>query len=56
MKKKINLLVVLCFLVVTTVQMPCKRDDSSNSPNYGDKTLELIDIVESNPNIKSMLL
>jgi len=34
----------------------CKRDDSSNSPNYGDKTLELIDIVESNQNIKSLLI
>jgi len=56
MKKKLHLLVVLCFLVVTTVQMSCKRDDSNNTPAYGDKTLELIDIVESNQNIRSLLI
>jgi len=56
MKKKLHLLVVLCFLVVTTVQLSCKRDDSSNTPAYGDKTLELIGIVESNQNIKSLLI
>ncbi len=48
-------MVVLSFLVVTTVQISCKRDDTSNTPNYGDKTKELISIVENNPNIKLML-
>lgn len=56
MKEKLHLLVVLCFLVVTTVQLSCKKDDSSDTPDYGEKTLELIGIVESNPNIKSLLV
>ena len=54
--KKLNLLVVLSFLVVSTIQISCKRDDSSSTPNYGPKTKELISMVESNPNIKSLLL
>jgi len=55
--KKQTLLVVLSFIVrYTTILISCKRDDSSNTPNYGDKTKELISIVESNPNIKSLLL
>ncbi|MBU3927402.1 MAG: phosphatidylserine decarboxylase [Bacteroidetes bacterium] len=56
MKKSLHLLIVLCFLVITTVLTSCKRDDSSNTPTYGDKTLELIGIVESNQNIKSLLV
>jgi phosphatidylserine decarboxylase precursor len=56
MKKKLQLLAFLSFFVVTSVQLSCKRDDSSNTPNYGDKTLELIDIVENNPNIKALLI
>ncbi|MCX6273009.1 MAG: hypothetical protein NTU44_17695 [Bacteroidetes bacterium] len=54
--KKRNLLVVLIFLVVTTFHISCKRDNSSNTPIYGDKTLELISIVENNPTIKSMII
>jgi phosphatidylserine decarboxylase len=54
--KKLNLLVVISFLVVSTIQISCKRDDSSITPNYGVKTKELINLVESNPNIKSLLL
>jgi len=54
--KKIYHFVIFSFLVFTAVQISCKRDDSSGTPNYGDKTKELINIVESNPNIKSLLL
>src|SRR5665647_3591741 len=56
MKTRIRLLILLSFLVVTTVQISCKRDDSSNNPNYGEQTLKLISIVEDNPDIKSMLI
>ena len=58
MKKK-NLLVVLSFLIVTMVPLSCKHEDPYNTPNYdnyGDKTQELIRIVENNPNIKSLLI
>lgn len=54
--KKSNLLVVVCILAVLSVQISCERDDISNTPNYGDKTKELIGIVENNPNIKSILI
>jgi phosphatidylserine decarboxylase len=54
--KKISHFVVLSFLVSAAFLISCKRDDSSSTPNYGDKTKELINIVESNPNIKSLLL
>lgn len=54
--KKISLLIALSFLVLTTVVTSCKRDDSPKTPNYGDKTKELINIVENNPNIKSLLI
>lgn len=54
--KKINRLIILCFLVITAVQISCERDDPNENPTYGQKTLELISIVENNPNIKSMLI
>ena len=54
--KKIAILVVVCFLGLTTIQLSCKRDDSPSTPNYGNKTKELINIVESNPTIKSLLI
>jgi len=53
--KKTNRLIILCLLVVTAVQISCKRDEPAK-PNYGPKTLELINIVENNPDIKSMLI
>jgi phosphatidylserine decarboxylase len=55
MKKKMRLVLLLSFLIVTTVQVSCKRDDS-NDPEYGPATKELIGILDNNPNIKSMLL
>jgi len=54
--KKTSRLIILCLLVVTAVQISCKRDDPAEKPNYGPKTLELISMVENNPNIKSMLI
>jgi hypothetical protein len=54
--KRANRLIILCLFVVTAFQISCKRDDSTNKPIYGQKTLELISIVEKNPNIKSMLI
>ena len=53
--KKINRLIILCLSIVTMVQISCERDPNEN-PAYGQKTLELISIVENNPNIKSMLI
>jgi len=54
--KKRNLLVVLSILAVLSVQISCQSNDTSITPNYGDKTKDLISIVENNPNIKSMLI
>ena len=34
----------------------CYTNNSGKKANYGEKTLEMIEIVESNPNIKSLLL
>ena len=53
--KNTNRLIILCLLVVTALQISCKRDEPAK-PNYGPKTLELINIVENNPDIKSMLV
>jgi phosphatidylserine decarboxylase len=53
---KTSRLIVLCLLVLTVVQISCKRDDPNDNPTYGQKTLELISILDNNPNIKSMLL
>ena len=53
---KIDRLIFLCLFVVIAVQISCERDDSTEKPTYGQKTLELIGIVENNPNIKSMLI
>jgi len=51
-----NILIALCFLVLTSILISCKQDNSDNTPVYGPKTLELISIVENNPNIKSLLV
>tara|TARA_R110002051_G_scaffold314290_1_gene391194 strand:+ start:4301 stop:5575 length:1275 start_codon:yes stop_codon:yes gene_type:complete len=52
MKKHYTIL----FLLFIILQFSCKNGDKRDSPKYGSKTLELIDIVDSNPEIKSMLL
>jgi phosphatidylserine decarboxylase len=54
--KRTNHLTILCLILITAVQISCERDDSTEKPIYGQKTLELISIVENNPNIKSMLI
>jgi phosphatidylserine decarboxylase len=54
--RKTNCLIVLCLLVVTSFQISCERNDSSENSTYGPKTLELISIVEKDPYIKSMLI
>jgi phosphatidylserine decarboxylase len=38
------------------VQVSCRRDDTFDKPDYGEKTLELIGIIEKNHTIKSMLI
>jgi phosphatidylserine decarboxylase len=53
---KNNRIIILCLLVVIALQLSCERDDSYEKPIYGQKTLELISIVDNNPNIKSMLI
>ncbi len=52
MKKHYTIL----FLFVIILQFSCKNEKKYDSAKYGSKTLELMDIVESNPEIKSMLL
>ena len=54
--KKTTLLIVLCFWIISAVQISCSHNDLTKNPNYGEKTSELISIVENNPNIKSMLI
>jgi phosphatidylserine decarboxylase len=54
MKK--NYFIYLCLLFITITYTSCNIINSDNKANYGDKTLELIDIVENNPNIKSLLI
>ena len=56
MKKRNGFLIILCLLAVTTFQTSCDNNNSGKKANYGEKTLELIDIVEKNPDIKSMLI
>ena len=56
MIKKRILCLALSLFVLVMVQTSCKRDKAANTPVYGEKTLELINIVESNPNIKSLLI
>lgn len=53
--KKNCLFAAVCFLLFATI-ISCKRDDTASTPVYGDKTNELIRIVESNPEIKSLLI
>ena len=54
--KKRSLLVALSVLIAAMLHVSCKLDDPKTDPNYGAKTLELISIVENNPNIKSLLI
>jgi len=56
MKKMMRMFVFLSFFAIAAVQISCSRDDSDNTPDYGDKTLELIGIVDNNPTIKSLLV
>ncbi|OUS01006.1 phosphatidylserine decarboxylase [Flavobacteriales bacterium 33_180_T64] len=52
MKKHYSIL--LSFLII--LLFSCKHDNKQEHSKYNSKTLELIDIVNSNPEIKSMLL
>lgn len=52
MKKRIRLFGYLC-LFIATVQSSC---DSEKKVEFGEKTRELIEIVDNNPDIKSMLI
>ncbi len=57
--KSRNLLVVLSLFVLiifTTIQLSCSRDEATVEPNYGEQTLNLMEIVNNNPNIKSLLI
>ncbi len=56
MKKKIGFFSCLYLLIITTFFSACKSSDTSNKDEYGEKTKELIEIVENNPNIKSALI
>jgi len=56
MKKKYGFLFFVWMFIFSVVHTSCKRDDSSNNPDYGEKTLELISIVDNNPTIESLLI
>jgi phosphatidylserine decarboxylase precursor len=55
MKKHINFLNSLCFLLVIALLTSC-TPNSKKKAEYRDATKELIQMVESNPEIKSMLI
>ena len=55
MKKNISFLIVLCFQLVVILLIACTVDKKQNK-GYGDATKELIQLVENNPEIKSMLI
>lgn len=48
--------IYLCVLFITITYTSCNIDNFSKKTNYGEKTLELIEIVENDPNIKSLLI
>lgn len=49
--------IIQLFLVfITLLLISCNTDAPIKKTNHGKKTLELIDIVEKNPNIKSLLI
>ncbi|MEE9361383.1 MAG: hypothetical protein V3U92_02160 [Cellulophaga sp.] len=52
MKKHYTIL----FLLFIVLQFSCKHDNKHDNSKYSSKSLELIKIVNSNPEIKSMLL
>jgi phosphatidylserine decarboxylase len=54
--KKLNRIFVICLLVITGFQTSCEKEDSADKPVYGPKTLELINIVDNNPEIKVLLI
>ena len=54
MRKRTTLLITLGFIFITGVQISCRRDDPADK--YGEQTAALVSIVNSNPNIKSMLI
>ena len=56
MKRRIAFSIYLWLLIVVAFLTSCDTNNSGKKANYGEKTLELIEIVESNPNIKSLLL
>ncbi|MCK9625243.1 MAG: phosphatidylserine decarboxylase [Bacteroidales bacterium] len=53
---KRNLLFVLSFLIFTTFQTSCVQDDLFEDFVYGKQTIELMRIVDDNPNIKLLLI
>jgi phosphatidylserine decarboxylase len=54
--KTLNRFIVICLLVFTGLQISCEKDDTKVKPVYGQKTLELINIVENNPDLKALLI
>jgi phosphatidylserine decarboxylase len=56
MNKRLIYFVALFLSLVITTQISCNTPASIRKPGYGEKTLELIDIVEKNPNIKALLI
>jgi phosphatidylserine decarboxylase precursor len=56
MKKRIGFFCYLFLLLVTAFHSSCGTDKSGKKANYGEKTIELIEIVENYPKIKSMLI
>ncbi|HTA62003.1 MAG TPA: phosphatidylserine decarboxylase [Bacteroidia bacterium] len=54
--KKTSTLVSFCFLLTILLVAGCQSEASLKKASYGEKTKELIDIVENDTNLKSLLV
>lgn len=56
MKKLIQHFNTLCFILVISLLTSCISKNSEENAQYGEATKKLIEMVENNPDIKSMLM
>lgn len=56
MKIKNFVNVFVLFVLIMTFPVSCDTAQSTKKPEYGQRTLEIIGIVENDPNIKSLLI
>ena len=56
MIKYIKFLSLISILLIILVQAACKSNISKKDPHYGEATKELLELLENNPEIESMLI